>query len=121
MNLSKIKSLLFGLTLIFFIGCEGDQGETGAVGPAGLDGTNGLNSLVNITNEAPGDNCENGGIKVDVGIDDNTNGSLDGNEVLSTSFICNGVDGNTSLTSVTTEPAGDNCENGGVKRIWCRY
>lgn len=118
MNLSKIKSLLLGLTVIIFIGCEGDQGETGAVGPTGLDGTdglNGLNSLVNITNEPSGDNCENGGVKVDIGIDNNSNGTLDGNEILSTNYVCNGVDGNTSLTSVTSEPAGDNCSNGGVK------
>ena len=121
MNLSNIKNILLGLILIFFMGCEGDQGETGETGADGtngvdgIDGAAGLNSLVNITNEPAGDNCENGGIKVDVGIDNNANGSLDSNEILSTSFICNGVDGNTSLTSVVTEPAGDNCENGGVK------
>ncbi|WP_203256358.1 DUF7151 family protein [Hyunsoonleella ulvae] len=115
MNLSNTKNILLGLILIFFMGCEGDQGETGATGAAGIDGANGLNSLVNITNEAPGSNCENGGIKVDVGIDNNSNGTLDSNEILSTSYICNGVDGNTSLTSVITEPAGSNCENGGVK------
>ncbi|WP_203256357.1 DUF7151 family protein [Hyunsoonleella ulvae] len=109
MNLSKIKNLFLGLTIIFFIGCEGDQGETGAEGPAGLS------SLVNITNISPGENCENGGTQVDVGIDNNANGILDQNEILNTNYICNGVDGNTSLTSVVTEPAGDNCENGGVK------
>ncbi len=100
------------------MGCEGDQGQTGATGEpgaAGLDGTNGLNALVNITNEPSGDSCENGGIKVEVGIDNNTNGLLDSNEILSTSFVCNGIDGNTSLTSVSTEPAGENCDNGGIK------
>ncbi|MFD2725720.1 DUF7151 family protein [Hyunsoonleella rubra] len=91
------------------MGCEGEQG---AVGPTGLDG---LNSLVNIANEPAGNNCENGGIKVEVGIDNNSNGTLDSNEILNTSYVCNGVDGNSSLTTVTTEPSGDNCENGGVK------
>ena len=112
MNFSKIKNTLLGLILIFFIGCEGDQGETGATGETGASG---LNSLVNITNVPSGDSCENGGVKVDFGIDNNANGILDGNEILGTNYICNGVDGNSSLTTVTTEPAGDNCENGGLK------
>ena len=106
MNQSKIKNLFFGLILLFFIGCEGEEGQ---IGPTGL------NSLVNITNEPSGTNCKNGGIKVEVGIDNNSNGSLDDDEILSTSYVCNGADGNTSLTSVTTEPSGTNCENGGIK------
>lgn len=112
MNKSKIKYYFFGLILLLFIGCEGEEGQ---IGPAGEDGTNGLNSLVNITNEPSGANCENGGIKVEVGIDNSSNGSLDTDEILATSYVCNGVDGNTSLTSVTTEPAGANCENGGIR------
>ena len=106
MNQTKTKNLFFGLIILLFIGCEGEEGP---IGPTGL------NSLVNISNEPSGTNCENGGIKVEVGIDNNSNGSLDTDEILSTSFVCNGVDGNTSLTSVTTEPAGANCENGGIK------
>jgi len=108
-NLSKIKNLILGLAFLFFAGCEGDKG---AIGETGLDGSN---SLVNIGNEPAGENCENGGIKVEVGIDNNANGVLDSNEVVSTSYVCNGLDGKTSLTAVTTEPAGDNCENGGIK------
>jgi hypothetical protein len=105
----KMKKILLGLTIIFFVGCEGKSGEIGETG------ANGLNSLVNITNQLPDENCENGGIKIDVGIDNNENGILDSNEVLNTSYVCNGIDGSTSLTSVTTELAGNNCENGGVK------
>lgn len=115
MNLSKTKRLLLGLIIIFISGCEGDQGPAGATGSNGLNGIDGNNSLVNITNIRASDDCENGGIKVDVGIDNDSNGTLESNEILSTSYVCNGVDGNTSLTTVTTEPAGDNCENGGVK------
>ena len=109
MNFPKIKNTILGLIIIFFIGCEGDQGETGDTGASGL------NSLVNVTNVSSGDTCENGGVKVDFGIDNNASGILDGNEILGTNYICNGVDGNNSLTSVTTEPAGDNCDNGGLK------
>ena len=104
-----MKKILLGLTIILFVGCEGKSGEIGETG------ANGLNSLVNITNQLPDENCENGGIKIDVGIDNNVNGTLDSNEILNTSYVCNGVDGSTSLTSVTTEPAGNNCEKGGVK------
>lgn len=106
MNHTKIRNSFYGLILLLFIGCEGEEGP---IGPTGL------NSLVNITNEPSGTNCENGGIKVEVGIDNNSNGSLDSDEILNTNYVCNGVDGNPSLTSVTTEPAGANCENGGIK------
>ena len=37
--------------------------------------------------------CENGGIGLLVGIDENGNGMLTTNEVQETTFICNGVDG----------------------------
>ncbi|WP_146190722.1 DUF7151 family protein [Polaribacter aquimarinus] len=104
-----MKNILLGLTIILFAGCEGKPGAIGETGATGL------NSLVNITNQLPNENCENGGIKIDVGIDNNVNGTLDSNEILNTSYVCNGVDGNTSLTSVTTEAAGNNCDNGGVK------
>lgn len=112
MNISKIKNLFLGLIALFFMGCEGEQG---AVGPSGINGLDGLNGLVNITNVPPSDDCENGGIKVDVGIDNNLNGTLESSEIISTNYVCNGVDGNTSLTTVTTEPASNNCENGGIK------
>ncbi len=104
MDQSKLKNLFVGLVLVLFIGCE-----EGPIGPTGL------NSLVNISNEVAGTNCENGGVEVQVGIDNNSNGSLQSDEVLSISYVCNGDDGNTSLTSVTTEPTGKNCTNGGIK------
>ncbi|MEQ9309753.1 MAG: hypothetical protein RLN90_09885 [Balneolaceae bacterium] len=112
MHHSKNKNLIYLILPLLFIGC---QGEEGAIGPVGEDGTDGLTSLTIITTEAPGVNCENGGVKIDVGIDSNTNGTLDIDEIQSTSYICNGVDGQVSLTSVVTEPAGVNCTNGGLR------
>lgn len=97
---------------IFMVACQGTEGP---IGPAGADGDDGLNSLVNVSNEPAGDNCDNGGLKVEIGLDTNGNGSLDADEILSTSYICNGMDGNSSLTEVITESAGLNCANGGVK------
>jgi len=93
------------MLIVFFISCEGE------VGPQGI----GLNSLTNVTNEPSGANCENGGVKLEVGTDNNDNGVLDANEVQSTSYVCNGADGAISLTIVSTEAAGTNCENGGLK------
>lgn len=101
--------------LFLLLACQGEEGPIGPSGVDGNDGASGLNSLVNVATEPTGTNCENGGIKVDVGIDNNANGSLDTDEILSTSYVCNGADGNTSLTSITTEPAGSNCESGGIR------
>ncbi|GAA0732776.1 hypothetical protein GCM10009430_46260 [Aquimarina litoralis] len=88
-----------------FTACEGEEG------PQGI----GLNSLTNISTEQSGDNCENGGIKFEVGLDSNENGILDETEVSATQYICNGINGSNSLTKITNEPAGTNCENGGLK------
>jgi len=121
MNYSGIISSICSICLIVLLACQGEDGPIGPAGADGNDGTdgndgaNGLSSLVNVANESAGDNCENGGIKVDVGIDNNANGLLDSDEILSTSYVCNGIDGNNSLTSVTSEPAGSNCESGGTR------
>lgn len=53
----------------------------------------GDNSIINTYIEPSGNNCTNGGIKIDSGIDNNNNGILDGTEIQSTRFICNGIDG----------------------------
>lgn len=57
------------------------------------NGTNGFNSLTNLTEVRPSDICEAGGFKIDVGIDKNRNNILDANEIESTRYICNGVNG----------------------------
>lgn len=105
MSHTKNKNLIYLIVIIFFISCEGE------IGPQGI----GLNSLTNVTNEPAGTNCENGGIRIEVGTDSNEDGVLDSDEIQSTSYVCNGVDGAISLTTVTTEAAGTNCENGGLK------
>jgi len=57
----------------------------------GADGAAGVNALVNITSEAPGSNCGNGGFRVDVGADSNANTILDAGEITATDYICNGT------------------------------
>lgn len=65
------------------------------MGTMGVDGQS-----IAITNEQPGSNCQNGGLKL-------TSGTI-------VSYVCNGLNGSGSL-AVTPEPAGANCANGGVK------
>ncbi len=90
---------------IFFFGCNG---EDGSIGPSGL------NSLIETTEEIAGANCEFGGLKVETGLDKNSNGTLDANEILKTEYVC-GVAGKNNLVNITDEPPGSNCEIGGVK------
>jgi len=98
--------------------CNGTNGNDGG------NGNDGSNSLLKITDEPEGDNCENGGYKIETGVDSNHNGILEINEVQSTNFTCNGTNGNdgdngndgsNSLLNINNEPEGGNCENGGYK------
>ena len=84
-------------------GAQGVQGSTGATGPAGTNGsngTNGQNTLVKTTTEAAGANCTTGGIKLEYGLDANSNGVLDVAEVNATltKYVCNGAVGATGAT-----------------------
>ena len=101
--------------------CNGTTGVTGATGVSGL------NSLVKTTDEPIGSNCVTGGKKIQTGLDSNNNGLLDSSEISQTEYVCNGVTGATgaigvsgtngsnSLVKTTDEPAGPNCNTGGVK------
>ena len=90
----------------------------------GSDGGNsqsGHNTLI-ATSDEVGTNCANGGILIDVGLDANDNGSLDADEILSSRYICNGVDGqdgedgsNASIQTTAFDGEQGNCTNGGVK------
>jgi len=75
----------------------------------------GLNSLISLSRENAGANCQNGGTKIEAGIDKNSNEVLDSNEITATNYVCNAVDGKTSLVNVIDEAPGANCHSGGVK------
>jgi hypothetical protein len=87
----------------------------------GAAGTNGKNAVSRTSEELPGSNCEYGGIKIEVGIDNNGNGTLEDGEVLpqQTKYACNGADGDNgtnALVKISDEPKGNNCKNGtGIK------
>ena len=57
------------------------------------DGEAGLKSLINTTEEPVGPNCDNGGFKIEVGIDTNNNNILDLNEIddSQTRYVCDGI------------------------------
>lgn len=90
-------------------------------GTDGTNGSNGFSTLSNVITEPAGDNCSEGGYKLEVGLDTNNNGTLDAGEVTSENYICNGGagtngnDGYSSLIRISTELPGNNCSNGGMK------
>jgi hypothetical protein len=67
----------------------GSQGPQGIQGVAGVDGKT---ALINTTLEPSGINCPNGGTKIEVGLDINSNGVLDNSEINAsqTKYVCNG-------------------------------
>jgi hypothetical protein len=80
-------------------GANGGQGPQGIQGIQGTTGTNGKNSLINTTTEAAGNNCVNGGVKIEVGLDLNNNGTLETSEINNnnTKYICNVNSSNLTL------------------------
>ncbi len=71
------------------------DGELGPVGPQGDEGLPGLDALVRTTSIAAGAACATGGVRVQAGLDLNSNGALEDNEVdaAQTRDVCNGAVG----------------------------
>lgn len=72
----------------------------------------GRSMAFDIRVEGPGPNCDSGGIKVMVGIDDNDNTILEPAEVDSTNYVCHG---RTRLVNIVPVGTGTECEQGGVR------
>ena len=95
-------------------GPQGPQGPAGADGQDGADGSDGLNAIVSMTPESAGSNCANGGTRIDVGVDDNSNGVLEASEIDQTQYVCDGgSSNNTMLTSISSPPSNMGCDAGG--------
>lgn len=77
----------------------------------------GLNSLVETSVEPPGAQCADGGIRINSGTDENSNGTLEVSEQNATAYVCNvaGVQGTASLLELTAEPPGAHCAYGGTR------
>lgn len=88
--------------------------EHGIDGRDGTNGTNGVNASIQTSAEPAGENCPNGGIKIEVLQD----GVI---QEAQTQFICNGgngqqgTNGTNASIQTTAEPPGENCPNGGTR------
>src|SRR5262249_3444912 len=54
----------------------------------GTSGEAGLNALIAQSAEPSGDHCENGGTRIDSGLDDDRDGVLDPEEIDDTTYVC---------------------------------
>lgn len=90
MKIFKLSKLATVLPLVCILAaCNGDDGENGATGPAGTDGAPGINSLISQTALPVGNaDCPNSGVKLESGLDANSDGVLDASEVSQTEFVC---------------------------------
>jgi hypothetical protein len=87
-----------------------------------INGIDGSTTLVGVTSIEPGEDetCINGGTRLDFGLDLNSDGNLDIDEITQTAYVCNGldgqdgVDGNSSLVEVTAIQPNDEYPYGGV-------
>jgi hypothetical protein len=110
-------------------GPKGDKGDAGVNGMNGVDGVNGnngtngqngedgANALVKTSTEPSGSNCQNGGIKIETGLDINKNGILDTIEVQTnqTQYICNGSN---ATSNGFTHSIGEYYGGGVVINVW---
>jgi len=95
-------------------GTNGTNGLDGQNGIDGLDGDDSLSTLITTTTEASGNNCAAGGLRIDIGLDDNADGILDTTEIDQTQYVCNGgFSNNTMLTSISPPPTNMGCNAGG--------
>ncbi|MDA7846275.1 hypothetical protein N9A87_04435 [Euryarchaeota archaeon] len=95
-------------------GTNGTNGLDGQNGIDGLDGDDSLSTLITTTTEASGNNCAAGGLRIDIGLDDNADGILDTTEIDQTQYLCNGgFSNNTMLTSISPPPTNMGCNAGG--------
>lgn len=97
--------------------CNGVHGDPGA---------DGLNAGVLLTDEPAGVNCQWGGQRMDVGIDQNANGTLDAAEIEDSVYFCDDYQGVTLSThpgSATVFNSPDHCyyyANNLMSGIWHR-
>ena len=89
-NIHLFEFILFSGLFCFSLVAAGCAGEDDANGADGVDGSN---ALVVTSEEPPGENCANGGVKIQSGIDADNDGALDDSEINAalTKYICSGA------------------------------
>ena len=124
MNVFKLSLIAVAIAGLSACSLEGDDGQDGVDGAAGADGSNGVNSLTVQTELAVGDaNCPNSGVRIDSGLDSDSDGTLAEAEITSTSFVCvpgvNSVGSSEILTSLNNDWFVDGqAEVENNKRVW---
>jgi cysteine-rich repeat protein len=96
------------------------DGDTGTPGEPGEPGTDGLQTLARLEPELEGPHCPFGGTRVLVGVDDNDDGTLQGDapgelEVDDVAYVCHGEPGPATCSAVRDDVAGTTtitCEDG---------
>lgn len=81
-------------------GDDGQDGYDGLQGQEGVAGSSGHSAMAVTIEEQEGDNCVAGGVKLIVGVDENSDGALAEEEIDSVSYVCNGLDGSGNATPV---------------------
>ncbi|WP_317929045.1 esterase-like activity of phytase family protein [Halioxenophilus sp. WMMB6] len=93
----KPKLLAVSIAAVMLAACDGDDGRNGVNGTDGIDGSTGLSSLTTQTNIADGDaTCFNGGVRIDSGVDANSDGILSSSEIDTTNYVCNAANVNSA-------------------------
>lgn len=111
----KILPLLVVMSLpALMVGCGGDDGKNGVNGTNGSNGSNGASgtdgktSLIKQTTLVAGDaQCFSGGVKIESGIDANSDKSLQATEVAQTTYQCDktAINNLMNFNRVATFPA----------------
>ncbi|GEM_PF-2636975 len=109
-------------------GSDGKDGEPGQPGAPGQNGANGISAMVVSTTEPAGSHCANGGTKLEIGMDADSDGILIESEIVSTQYVCNGTNGQPgqpgnpgepgtapTITTATLNAGEGGCANGGIK------
>ena len=85
----NLKTLAVCIAAAGLAACGSEFGKNGSTGNQGVDGRAGINSLVLQHTLAVGhEQCRNGGVQIDSGLDLNENSALDTIEVSDSQFIC---------------------------------
>ncbi len=99
----KVLNLISLAVLATLVGCDGDDGNNGS------NGDKGLNSLINQHLLSIGhEQCLNGGVQIDSGLDADNSGTLEVSEISTSKFVC-------SPTITTTQGSALNAT---TKNLW---
>jgi ELWxxDGT repeat protein len=98
-------------------GSNGIDGVDGQNGQNGTDGVDGISTLVHTNPESAGSICTEGGIRLDIGADNDRDGTLSQVEIITTSYICHGQSGQSGampqLITTQSTPSLVECSEGG--------